>query len=139
MLLWSRETRAGDRQRETGDAKYHSPGKGQIREAMAELRVIWQRAGVMASWAQPWEKVGIPREKAAEGDLWSPGRRGAKAAGKRAANVLPGRCLLPQPQWSPSSCFRSGASGHLPTDYVPLSFCLHQRVNRREGWGTVGC
>lgn len=33
---------------------------------MAELWVIWQRAGVMASWAQPWEKVGIPREEAAE-------------------------------------------------------------------------
>lgn len=123
----------GDRQGQ-GEAKYHSPGKGQIREAMAELWVIWQRAGVMASWAQPWEKVGIPREKAAERDSWSPSRRGAKAAGNRAANVLPGCCLLPRPQWSPSSCCRSGASGHLPTDYVLFPFGLHQRVNGREGW-----
>lgn len=41
--------------------------------------------------------------------------------------------FFPDPSGTPS-CFRSGASGHLPTDYVPFPVGLHQRANGREGW-----
>lgn len=59
------QTRERATDRDEGKQSTTVLGKGQIREATAELWVIWQRAGVAASWAQPWEKVGIPREKAA--------------------------------------------------------------------------
>lgn len=122
-------------QTETGEAKYHSPGKGQIREAMAELWVIWQRAGVMASWAQPWEKVGIPREKAAERDLWRL-RREAKAAGNRAANVRQGCCLLPQPQWSPHPASGQGLLGIFPPiEFPSFSASIRELIEGRGGDG----
>lgn len=117
-------------QTETGEAKYHSPGKGQIREAVAELWVIWQRAGVMARWAQPWEKVGIPRENGA--------RAGEELMllGNRAANVRQGCCLLPRPRWSPYPASGQGLLGIFPPIKFPsFSAPIRELMEGRGGDG----
>lgn len=136
-LLYIRQQRVTARVRGHGQSTT-SPGKGQIREASG--RTLGHLAGrknqsqlgiALGKSGNPLEEGNIdPTGR----DLWSLRRRVASAAGNRVPNVLPGCCLLPRPPLDthtlqPSSCFRSGASGQLPTDQVPFFSSLHQRAN----------